>query len=191
MIRQRGWVLLLTVAVAVGATLLVGTLRRDAVETALTLTVSQVPTKRVAGFTYDGYYGTQAAEAVARSLQALLESPAVAREIFVTAGLTPPDSFLRLRRAFATRLPGPQVLDVRMTTGTAEEGTALAAALQAVLGKTVTQWNARAVSEWSLFLDAQAPVMLPQRFPYGLAVSLAAVAGLLLGSVLVAARANV
>lgn len=184
---KRWWVPVLTLALAVLAVSLWGWLRPERYTTVITATVQQIPVENISEFTYEGYYGSQAAEQATKTLQGLLESPVLTQQIFEHSSLTPPDSINKLRNFFRARVTGPHVLEINFTTAELDEALELEASLSHEIERLVFDWNREVASEWEYSMQVYPAVTEAARYNYLLLIPLAALGGLLIGLLLLAA----
>ncbi|MFC1632673.1 hypothetical protein ACFL1U_00845 [Patescibacteria group bacterium] len=186
-IMKRWWLPVLTLLIAVIVVSLWGWLRPQRYASVVTMTVQQIPVENVAEFTYEGFYGSQAAEQATRTLQGLIESPILAQQIFENAEMVPPSSINKLRNYFRARTTGPHILEISYSTDELGQALELESSLNNEIERLVFDWNREVSTEWEHRVQIYPAVTEAISYNYFLLIPLAAIGGLLIGLLLLAA----
>jgi hypothetical protein len=180
--RRSGRLVAATTLVAALAAGAVAVTVPKRVEASLAFAINRINREATVDYQFDGYYALQAADLYAQTVVSWFSTPAVVRDIYAAAGLTPDlESQSAFASKFRTKRYSAQNIVVRFTEPDADRARQLATAVTDTLRKRTATLNETADRKSIFEIVASEPVVTERRPAVGTAVAVAALGGFLLG----------
>ena len=151
----------------------------------LLLNISRTETQTTADYRYDQFYRLQADDKFAETIVEWLKSPGVAQDIFTKAGISSDQKTTRvLSKSFRAEKLSSNLVSLQYSTQTNEEAGKIAPAVSLIISDKIKSLNSGARDPDWFQIDASNLIVLKNTQDLRLNLSIAALAGLFLGTLL-------
>lgn len=151
----------------------------------LLLNISRTETQPTADYRYDQFYRLQADDKFAETVVEWLKAPGVAQDIFAKAGVNSDQKTIRqLAKSFRAEKLSSGLIGVSFSTQTEDEAKKTAAAVSSVISEKTENLNKEARDPNWFKVNLSNPAILKNTQDLRLNLGVAALAGIIIGSLL-------
>lgn len=158
-------------------------------EGSISFSINRITAQETADYQYDGYYGIKAAELFGQTLVSWLETPSILYSVYEHADIEPHISSLNsFTGRFKAKLYSPQNMVVTFTETDKDNAVALSESIRELMVQKADEANRIATGESLFEVTAEPSVVVEKRVDTALAGGIGALAGFLIGIVLLALK---